>query len=158
MVFEDNELVMYKENGKMYSAGFAVNSIMLQHGISPITREKSLASRSLASRSLAKGGSLDDSLNNLAIPAGLYYFDTGLVGQTGGDMSSSTYIDEDYMDDNLYSTLMGLAGNNDNEYVKGTADNEDVELLESENNKAQGKHKKTKKRLTKEKRRKTRKH
>ena len=110
MVFEDSELVMYKEDGKIYGGGFTVNSIMMQHGISPITRVN-VGGGGVGSK---KGGGTD-SFANLAIPAGLYYFDTGLVGQSGG----RTQIEKDHMDDDMYSTLMDLAGNVTDEYVGG---------------------------------------
>lgn len=113
MVFEDSELVMYKKDGKIYGGGFTVNSIMMQHGISPITRVN--VGGGAGSK---KGGGGTDSFANLAIPAGLYYFDTGLVGQSGG----RTQIEKDHMDDDMYSTLMDLAGNVTDEYVGGDGD------------------------------------
>ena len=116
MVFEDSELVMYKKDGKIYGGGFTVNSIMMQHGISPITRVN--VGGGVGSK---KGGGGTDSFANLAIPAGLYYFDTGLVGQSGG----RTQIEKDHMDDDMYSTLMDLAGNVTDEYVGGDGDDGD---------------------------------
>lgn len=98
MVFTDNDLVMYKQNGKMYSAGFTVNSLMMEHGISPITTGGGGGSK----------GSLLDSFNNLAIPAGLYHFDGGLEQEGGA--KNATYITENKdLSDELYSTLLGLA-------------------------------------------------
>jgi hypothetical protein len=162
MVFEGNELVMYKQDGKIYGGGFTVNSIMMQHGISPITRVN-------GSKTGGGGtGAINDSFVNLAIPAGLYYFDTGLVGQSGG---GKQIVKEDgHMGDDMYSTLMNLAGNVNDEYVGG-ADSDsdsdsDMDLDSDEVTKALQspssggkKHKKTKKQqLAKEKGRKTRKH
>ena len=129
MVFNNDELVMYKENGKTYSGGFMVNSIMLQHGISPITRVSGGGDGGGGgiSSTSNNAGTIHETFNNLAIPAGLYYFDTGLVGQSGG--TASTYINEEYVGDEYYSKLMELLESIEN----------------SENNKTQGKHKKTKK-------------
>ena len=101
MPFADNDFVIYKENGKMQSAGFTVNSIMLQQGISPI---------------IAGGGSrtdtaTDDNFSNLAIPAGLYYFDGGFLDQRGGNAKNATYINEDkHVSEDLYTKLLGLVG------------------------------------------------
>ena len=154
MVFEDNELVMYKENGKIYSAGFNVNSVMLQHGISPISCGSS------GSVGGSKTGGTGDSLmretfNNLAIPAGLYYFD-GL--QQGGSSESEKYVNEDtHLSEDFYSTLLGLAENIEGDYVGGSEDDK----AGSEGGKGgKGKHKKTKKQrlLQEQKKRKTRKH
>jgi hypothetical protein len=158
MVFEDNELVMYKENGKIYSAGFNVNSVMLQHGISPI---------SCGSVGGSKTGGTGDSLmretfNNLAIPAGLYYFD-GL--QQGGSSKSEKYVNEDtHLSEDFYSTLLGLAENIEGVYIGGSEDDKGErgdDKTGSEGGKGgKGKHKKTKKQrlLQEQKKRKTRKH
>jgi|APGre2960657423_1045063.scaffolds.fasta_scaffold187133_2 hypothetical protein len=150
MVFEDNELVMYKENGKIYSAGFNVNSVMLQHGISPIS------CGSVGGGGSKTGGTGDslmrETFNNLAIPAGLYYFD-GL--QQGGSSKSEKYVNEDtHLSEDFYSTLLGLAENIEGDYVGGS----EVDKAGSEGGK--GKHKKTKKQrlLQEHKKRKTRKH
>ena len=149
MAFKGDELVMYKENGKIYSAGFTVNSVMLQHGISPIIRGGSDGRDGDGSKTGGTGNSLmHESFNNLAIPAGLYYFD-GL--QEGGSSKSEKYINEDtHLSEDFYSTLLGLAENIEGVYVGG-----------SEDDKAgKGKHKKTKKQrlLQEQKKRKTRKH
>ena len=108
MIFEGDELVMYKKDGKMYSGGFTVNSIMLQHGISPMTRV-----RSGGSGSKTGGGILNDSFAHLAIPAGLYYFDTGLLGQSGG--KNPDVKEKGYVDDDMHKKLMELAGNVDSD-------------------------------------------
>lgn len=159
MVFEDNELVMYKENGKIYSAGFNVNSVMLQHGISPISCGSVGGSKT--------GGGTGDSLmretfNNLAIPAGLYYFD-GL--QQGGSSKSEKYVNEDtHLSEDFFSTLLGLAENIEGVYIGGSEDDKGErgdDKAESEGGKGgKGKHKKTKKQrlLQEQKKRKTRKH
>ena len=153
MVFEDNELVMYKENGKIYSAGFNVNSVMLQHGISPIIRGGSDCRDSDGSKTGGTGDSLmRETFNNLAIPAGLYYFD-GL--QQGGSSKREKYVNEDtHLSEDFYSTLLGLAENIEGDYVGGSEDDK----AGSEGGK--GKHKKTKKQrlLQEHKKRKTRKH
>jgi len=163
MVFEDNELVMYKENGKIYSAGFNVNSVMLQHGISPIIRGGSDCRDSNGSKTGGTGDSLmRETFNNLAIPAGLYYFD-GL--QEGGSSKSEKYVNEDtHLSEDFYSTLLGLAENIEGDYVGGSEDDKEGsggDKAGSEGGKrGKGKHKKTKKQrlLQEQKKRKTRKH
>jgi hypothetical protein len=115
---------------------------MLQHGISPIIS---------GGGGVAKTGGMEGSFNNLAIPAGLYYFDSGLIDQQGGSTESEKYINEDaHVSDKFYSTLLGLAENVESEYIGGS---------ESEKE-GQSKHKKTKKQrlLQEQKKRKTRKH
>ena len=145
MAFKCDELVMYKENGKIYSAGFTVNSVMLQHGISPITRGGGGAG---VSKTGGTGDSvMHETFNNLAIPAGLYYFD-GL--QEGGSSKSEKYVNEKHaVDDDFYSKLLGLAEEVGSEFIGGSEGGKED----------QGKHKKTKKHrfLQEQKKRKTRK-
>lgn len=159
MVFKDSELVMYKKDGKIYGGGFTVNSIMMQHGISPITRVN--VGGGGGSK---KGGGINDSFANLAIPAGLYYFDTGLVGQSGG--GKQFVKEEGHVSDAMYSTLMDLAGNINDEYVGGAdeddndsdSDSDKVEINNASPSSGGKKHKKTKKQRLAQKGRKTRKH
>jgi len=156
MAFKGDELVMYKENGKIYSAGFTVNSVMLQHGISPIIRGGSDSRDGDGSKTGGTGNSLiHETFNNLAIPAGLYYFD-GL--QEGGSSKGEKYINEDtHLSEDFYSTLLGLAENVEGDYVGGSEDDK----AGSEGGKGgKEKHKKTKKQrlLQEQKKRKTRKH
>ena len=145
MVFTDNELVLYKQNGKTYSGGFTVNSLMMQHGISPIIS---------GGGGGGGGGSTktDETFHNLAIPAGLYYFDGGLE-QKGGAKNATYVNEEEYLSDELYSRLMELAGN-----VQGST-NEEPDKKEGKEGK-EGKHKRTKKQrlLQENKKRKTKKH
>ena len=163
MVFEDNELVMYKENGKIYSAGFTVNSVMLQHGISPIIRGGSDCRDSNGSKTGGTGDSLmRETFTNLAIPAGLYYFD-GL--QEGGSSKREKYVNEDtHLSEDFYSTLLKLAENIEGDYVGGSEDDKEGsggDKAGGEGGKGgKGKHKKTKKQrlLQEQKKRKTRKH
>ena len=135
--FNENDLVMYKKGGQTYSAGFNINSVMLQYGISPIT--------SLPSGDQTGGNNVSDLFNNLAIPAGLFYFNGLDKPQTGGE--KHTYENKS-IDDSLYSKLMDL--NSDLDFEGGNVE---------EHNK----HKQTKKKrglisLPKQKKRKTKKH
>ena len=143
MVFTDNELVVYKQNGKTYSGGFTVNSLMMQHGISPI-----IGGGGGSVGSTKTEGPLHDTFHNLAIPAGLYYFDGGLE-QKGGAKNATYVNEEEYVSDELYSRLMELAGN-----VQGSTNTNE------EPDKKEGKHKRTKKQrlLQENKKRKTKKH
>ena len=146
MVFTDNELLVYKQNGKTYSGGFTVNSLMMQHGISPI-----IGGGGGSGGSTKTEGPLHDTFHNLAIPAGLYYFDGGLE-QKGGAKNATYVNEEEYVSDELYSRLMELAGN-----VQGSTNtNEEPDKKGGK----EGKHKRTKKQrlLQENKKRKTKKH
>jgi hypothetical protein len=149
MGFDDSDLVMYKKDGKMYGGGFTVNSIMMHHGISPITR--------VSGKKTGGGtGTIHDSFSHLAIPAGLYYFETGLVVQSGG--GTNVFKEEEYVSDDMHSTLMNLAGNVADEYVGGADSDSHIDedaIVKSSDKK---KHKKTKKHPFGKKGRQTRKH
>ena len=97
-----------------------------------------------------------ETFNNLAIPAGLYYFD-GL--QQGGSSKSEKYVNEDtHLSEDFFSTLLGLAENIEGDYIGGGS-GDDKEGSEGGKG-GKGKHKKTKKQrlLQEQKKRKTRKH
>ena len=66
--FSGDDLVFYKENDKIMSGGYLINSIMLKEGIAPMTTFNENYS----------GGSKDSKkvselFDNLAVPAGLFY-------------------------------------------------------------------------------------
>lgn len=59
--FSGEDLVFYKENDKVMSGGYSINSIMLKEGISPMTTYN------------YSGGANTSLFENLAVPAGLFY-------------------------------------------------------------------------------------
>ena len=64
-----NDLVYYKENGKVMSGGFDINSILMKQGISPFS---SLNSNNSA-LSQTGGSSVSNLFKSLAVPSGLLY-------------------------------------------------------------------------------------
>jgi len=97
-----NDLVYYKENGKVMSGGFDINSILMKQGISPFS---SLNSNNSA-LSQTGGSSVSNLFKSLAVPSGLLYlhekkrhhkqFD---YLQTGGKKKMTDMVPEDNDED-----------------------------------------------------------
>jgi hypothetical protein len=66
--FSGDDLVFYKENDKIMSGGYLINSIMLKEGIAPMTtfNENYLGGNKDAQK-------VSELFDNLAVPAGLFY-------------------------------------------------------------------------------------
>jgi hypothetical protein len=77
-IFEEDDMVFNKSNGTVQSAGFTVNSILMQKGEPAlITKNSGLQTG---------GGSVSDLFKDLAVPAGLAQFTRK---QFGGDVHES---------------------------------------------------------------------
>jgi hypothetical protein len=59
-----DDFIFYKENGKIISGGYTVNSILLNSGISP------MQTNNIGNQT---GGKVSSVFENLAVPAGLFY-------------------------------------------------------------------------------------
>ena len=77
-IFEEEDMVFNKSNGTVQSAGFTVNSILMQKG------EPALITKNSGTQ--AGGGSVSDLFKDLAVPAGLAQFTRK---QFGGDVHES---------------------------------------------------------------------
>jgi hypothetical protein len=77
-IFEEDEMVFNKSNGTVNSAGFKVDSILMQNGNSALITKNSGVQTG--------GGSVADLFKDLAVPAGLAQFTRK---QFGGDVHES---------------------------------------------------------------------
>jgi hypothetical protein len=77
-IFEEDDMVFNKSNGTIQSAGFTVNSILMQNGGSALITKNSGVQTG--------GGSVSDLFKDLAVPAGLAQFTRK---QFGGDVHES---------------------------------------------------------------------
>ena len=77
-IFEEDDMVFNKSNGTIQSAGFKVDSILMQNGSSALITKNSGAQTG--------GGSVADLFKDLAVPAGLAQFTRK---QFGGDVHES---------------------------------------------------------------------
>ena len=97
-IMDDDELVFNKSDGKIHSAGFTVNSILLQKG------EPALITRNLGAQS--GGGSVADLFKDLAVPAGLVSFTRK---QFGGDVQQSKIQNDDtVVSDDIHEKLLKM--------------------------------------------------
>ena len=62
----DEDLVFYKKDGKVHSAGFTVDSVLLEKGKSPMITKNS---------NMTIGGKVSNLFKDLAVPAGLLTID-----------------------------------------------------------------------------------
>jgi len=77
-IFEEDDMVFNKSNGTVHSAGFKVDSILMQNGNSALITKNSGVQTG--------GGSVADLFKDLAVPAGLAQFTRK---QFGGDVHES---------------------------------------------------------------------
>jgi len=77
-IFEEDDMVFNKSNGTVHSAGFTVNSILMQKGEPALITKNSSVQTG--------GGSVSDLFKDLAVPAGLAQFTRK---QFGGDVHES---------------------------------------------------------------------
>jgi len=97
-IMQDHELVFNKSGGKIHSAGFTVDSILLQKG------EPALITRNLGNQ--RGGGSVADLFKDLAVPAGLVYFTRK---QFGGDVQQSKIQNDDtVVSDDIHEKLLKM--------------------------------------------------
>jgi hypothetical protein len=96
MQLEPNDLTLFRsENGKVYSGGFSVNSILLKKGISPITTLNGIDNQNNGSIDVINGSVIggqkrvSDLFQNLAVPAGL--LSGGSSGMSGISGYNSKY-------------------------------------------------------------------
>jgi hypothetical protein len=99
-IFEEDDMVFNKSNGTVQSAGFTVNSILMQKG------EPALITKNYGLQT--GGGSVSDLFKDLAVPAGLAQFNRK---QLGGDVHESKIQntrDPEPISDDLHEKLLEM--------------------------------------------------
>ena len=91
--FSGDDLVFYKENDKIMSGGYLINSIMLKEGISPMTTFNE--NYSGGNKDGQKVSSLFD---NLAVPAGLFYVNPKQSENCEYEVNDHTVLTDDIHD------------------------------------------------------------
>jgi len=118
-----DDLVLYSnKDGKLFSGGFNINSIIFNKDLSPIFN--------INTNNPQYGGNVSDLFNNLAIPRGLLYFNNITEG---GRNTNDEHDENDVINDDLYNKLLNLVEFNKNKHSK------------TKDNKNKNKNKKTKK-------------
>jgi hypothetical protein len=111
-ILEDNDLVFNKIDGKIQSAGFSVNSILMQKG------EPALFTRNSGLQT--GGGNVSDLFKDLAVPAGLAFFSRKQFG--GEEINNNRIINknDEIISDDLHEKLLNMIELNDKNKIKKT--------------------------------------
>jgi len=96
-IIQDHELVFNNSGGKIQSAGFTVDSILLQKG------EPALITRNFGLQS--GGGNVADLFKDLAVPAGLVSFNRK---QYSDNAQSRVQNDDKVVSDDVYEKLLKM--------------------------------------------------
>jgi len=115
-----NDLIMYKEGGKIMSGGYAVNSILMNSGMAPLNSYHYGGSKSLE-RSIegSKEGSKERNkeeeskdvsfFDNLAVPVGIFYINSDYIKSDYEKPNTNTYEERYMLSDDIYDKLFELA-------------------------------------------------
>ena len=98
-----NDLIFYKEDGKIKSGGYTVDSILLQKGKPPMTTFNTYEQTG--------GDNISSNFKELAVPAGLSYISKEKPSSdlfSGGKNVSSLSTDHNMLSDEIYDKLFGL--------------------------------------------------
>lgn len=134
-----NDLIYYSDNeGKIYSGGFSVNSIMIKEGLSPIMTLNNISS-------LNQDEKVSSLFSDLVIPSwSLYHEDkpnnisNSIKNIKSNDISDSE--SDGYISDDLYEKLLGLVSISEKELKGGKKNTRKMNMKTKKNN-----NKKTKK-------------
>jgi len=96
-IIQDHELVFNNSGGKIQSAGFTVDSILLQKG------EPALITRNFGLQS--GGGNVADLFKDLAVPAGLVSFNRK---QYSDNAQTRVQNDDKVVSDDVYEKLLKM--------------------------------------------------
>lgn len=128
-----NDLIYYSDNeGKIYSGGFSVNSIMIKEGLSPIMTLNNISS----SNQDEKVSSL---FSDLVIPNWSLYYENksnnigNIIKNTKSDDMSDSESDG-YISDDLYEKLLGLVSVSEKELKGGKKDTRKMKIKTTKNN------------------------
>jgi len=99
-IFEEDDMVFNKSDGKIHSAGFTVDSILMQKG------EPALITRNSGSQT--GGGNFSDLFKDLAVPAGLAQFTRKQLGGEAHDSKIQNTKDPEPIGDDIYEKLLKM--------------------------------------------------
>ena len=101
-----NDLIFYKEGGKIKSAGYTVDSILLQKGGSVMTTLNTYYTDTQSG-----GENISNDFKNLAVPAGLSYISQKKTSSdifSGGSYKNKPSDQHEMLSDDIYDKLFGL--------------------------------------------------
>lgn len=110
------DLIYHSDSdGKIYSGGFSVNSIMLKEGLSPILTLNNITDK-------PHQNNISDLFSDLVIPSWSLYHPEHIkynhINQYK-DIDNDSDCSDDYIEDDLYNKLLGLVSVSENELRGG---------------------------------------
>lgn len=99
-IFEEDDMVFNKSDGKIHSAGFTIDSILMQKG------EPALITRNSSSQN--GGGNFSDIFKDLAVPAGLAQFTRKQFGGDAHDSKIQNTKDPEPIGDDIHEKLLKM--------------------------------------------------
>ena len=99
-IFEEDDMVFNKSDGKIHSAGFTVDSILMQKG------EPALITRNSSAQT--GGGNFSDLFKDLVVPAGLAQFTRKQFGGNVHDSKIQNTKDPDPIGEDIHEKLLKM--------------------------------------------------
>ena len=96
---QDDDFILYKENGKIMSGGFNVESILLKKNLSPI---------STFNYNNIQSNNVSDLFKNLTIPSGLYFIEQKTSSYNKYKYDDDTDDNEEVIENDLYEKLLSV--------------------------------------------------
>ena len=113
-----NDLIYYSDNeGKIYSGGFSVNSVMIKEGLSPIMTLNNISNSN-------QHDNISDLFSDLVIPSWALHhenikFDNHHHSYKNNSDNDSDSESDGYISDDLYEKLLGLVSISEKELKGG---------------------------------------
>ncbi len=126
---DSNDLIYYSDNdGKIYSGGFSVNSIMIKEGLSPIMTLNNVGNNSDDKENIS------DLFKDLVIPSwSLHYPNNKII--INGNMDNDDKDSDEYISDDLYDKLLNLVTVSEKELRGGKKLTKKMKIKNNKNNK-----------------------
>jgi len=99
-IFEEDDMVFNKSNGTVQSAGFTVNSILMQKGEPALITKNSSVQTG--------GGSVSDLFKDLAVPAGLAQFNRKQFGGDAHDSKIQKAVEPEPIGEDIHEKLLKM--------------------------------------------------
>lgn len=133
-----NDLIYYSDNeGKIYSGGFSVNSIMIKEGLSPIMTLNDIASNN-------QGKNVSSLFSDLVIPSWTLHHESSNLSNSHlynksrnnneNNKDDSDSESDGYISDDLYEKLLGLVSVTEKELRGGKRDTRKMKTKNTKNN------------------------
>jgi hypothetical protein len=130
--FSGDDLIFYKENDKILSGGYSIDSILLKNNMSPMTTLNTPLNSQMG------GKNVSSCFENLAIPAGLLYLHKTrptMDEPIFNDDALNQYQDHVMIDDDLHEKLLKLVEINKKKKKKTRKNNNTDKQKEPKNKK-----------------------